>query len=193
MSSAFAITIDLGLIRQAQSGDRGAFKAIYEAFEKPAYTLAYRICQCHDAARDVVQESMLMIFRRIGQFRFEAPFWSWVRKVVVNAALMHLRRNGEGQWTAVLIDDVIEDRSDGMGVQRDIETLFARLAPERRAVLWLYAVEGYSHREIGDMMDYTPSYSKSQLLRARRQLRRWWAPDEAMPEELAGEADDDHD
>ncbi len=193
MGSTFVITIDLGLIRQAQSGDRGAFKAIYEAFEKPAYTLAYRICQRPDAARDVVQESMLMIFRRIGQFRFEAPFWSWVRKVVVNAALMHIRHNGQDHGAEVLIDDVTEDRSDGMGVERDIETLFARLAPERRAVLWLYAVEGYSHREIGEMMDYTPSYSKSQLLRARRQLRRWWAPNEAMPDNLAGETGDDND
>lgn len=134
-----------------------------------------------------------MIFRRIGQFRFEAPFWSWVRKVVANAALMHLRRNGAERWEEVLTDDVAEDQTDAMGMQRDIAALFARLAPERRAVLWLYAVEGYSHREIGEMMNYTPSFSKSQLMRARRQLRRWWAPGEDMPDNLVGENDDDND
>lgn len=185
MTSPFAVSIDAALIYRAQAGDGRAFKAIYHAFEKPAYTLAYRICQCPDRAKDVLQESMLSVFRNIAQFAFQAPFWSWVRKIVVNTALMQLRSERRDDNLEVLVDDVAESGVDRPAMQRDLASAFARLAPTRRAVLWLYAVEGYTHQEIAELMEQTPSFSKSQLLRARRQLKQWWAGDiaeQAVPE-----------
>ncbi|MBV1930893.1 MAG: sigma-70 family RNA polymerase sigma factor, partial [Porticoccaceae bacterium] len=169
-----------------------AFKVIYHAFEKPAYTLAMRFCQNPDAARDILQESMLRVFRKIDQFRFEAPFWSWVRKIVVNAALMHLRSNKKYEGLEVLVDDMGQidvDRpgTDRPALQRDLARAFAMLAPTRRAVLWLYAVEGYTHQEIAELVGKTPSFSKSQLMRARRQLKRWWALDREASAELLRE------
>lgn len=185
MNSSFAIDIEAELIYRVQAGDRQAFKIIYHAFEKPAYTLAMRFCQNPDAARDILQESMLRVFRKIDQFRFEAPFWTWVRKIVVNAALMHLRSNKKYEGLEVLVDDSRQGNVDWpdvdrLALQRDLATAFAMLAPTRRAVLWLYAVEGYTHQEIGELMDKTPSFSKSQLMRARRQLKRWWSLDSGV-------------
>ena len=202
MNSSFAINIDSELIYRVQAGDRQAFKVIYHAFEKPAYTLAMRFCQNPDAARDILQESMLRVFRKIDQFRFEAPFWSWVRKIVVNAALMHLRSNKKYEGLEVLVDDMgqtdADPDTDRMAMRRDLATAFAMLAPTRRAVLWLYAVEGYTHQEIGELMGKTPSFSKSQLMRARRQLKKWWMLDrgasaELLREELTREKHDEQD
>ena len=192
MNSSFAIDIDSELIYRVQAGDGQAFKVIYHAFEKPAYTLAMRFCQNPDAARDILQESMLRVFRKIDQFRFEAPFWSWVRKIVVNAALMHLRSNKKYEGLEVLVDDMGQidvDRpgTDRPALQRDLARAFAMLAPTRRAVLWLYAVEGYTHQEIAELVGKTPSFSKSQLMRARRQLKRWWALDREASAELLRE------
>lgn len=180
MNSSFAIDIDSELIYRIQSGDSQAFKAIYDAFEKPAYTLALRFCQNPDTARDILQESMLSVFRKIDQFRFEAPFWSWVRKIVINTALMNIRSNRKNDGLEILVDNVAQLGPDRPAMQRDLAAAFAMLAPTRRAVLWLYAVEGYTHQEIGDLMGRTPSFSKSQLMRARRQLKQWWAAADAV-------------
>lgn len=180
MNSSFAIDIDSELIYRIQSGDSQAFKAIYNAFEKPAYTLALRFCQNPDTARDILQESMLSVFRKIDQFRFEAPFWSWVRKIVINTALMNIRSNRKNDGLEILVDNVAQLGPDRPAMQRDLAAAFAMLAPTRRAVLWLYAVEGYTHQEIGDLMGRTPSFSKSQLMRARRQLKQWWAAADAV-------------
>lgn len=191
MASHFAVSIDAALIYRAQAGDGLAFKAIYHAFEKPTYTLAYRICQCPDRAKDVLQESMLSVFRNVAQFSFQAPFWSWVRKIVVNTALMQLRSERRDDNLEVLVDDVAESGVDRPAMQRDLTSAFARLAPTRRAVLWLYAVEGYSHQEIAELMGQTASFSKSQLMRARRQLNYWWTNERAEAEQDADEKNDD--
>lgn len=174
MSSHFAIEIESELISLAQAGDAQAFEAIYHAFEKPAYTLAYRFCQCPDTARDILQDSMLSVYTKMDQFRFEAPFWSWVRKIVVNAALTHIRQSQKHNSLEILVDSVAEIGPDRPAMQRDLAAAFAMLAPVRRAVLWLYAVEGYSHQEIARLMGQGTSFSKSQVMRARRQLRQWW-------------------
>lgn len=174
MNSAFAVEVDHQLVERAREGDREAFFEIYKMFEQPAYNLAYRLCQCPDEALDVVQEGMLQIVDNVQQYRFEAPFWGWVRRIFINAALMHLRRRQRSANLEILVDAPGEDQGVQLAMHRDIASSFARLAPERRAVLWLYAVEGYSHREIGELMGYSASYSKTQLLRARRQIRQWW-------------------
>ena len=172
--SAFAIEISEALVRRAQTGDRDALFEIYSRFEKPAYTLAFRLCQCPERARDILQDGTLSLVENIHQFRFEAPFWGWVRRLFVNAALMALRREHRRDNVEVLVDEQAVVPSEQSGMARDLATAFARLAPERRAVLWLYSVEGYTHSEIAIMLGYSESYSKTQLMRARRQVRQWW-------------------
>jgi RNA polymerase sigma-70 factor (ECF subfamily) len=118
---------------------------------------------------------MLSLVENIGQYRFEAPFWGWARKVFINAALMNLRRNNSRMDNVeVLVDDHAIGDSSSAEMARDIASAFSRLAPERRVVLWLYGVEGYTHQEIASMLGYSESYSKTQLMRARRQVRQWW-------------------
>lgn len=191
MTSPFVVCVDAELIHRAQAGDDLAFKVIYHAFERPAYTLAYRFCQSRDDARDILQDSMLSVFNNLAQFSFQAPFWSWVRRIVVNSALMQLRREHRDDKLEVLVDDVAEVGPDRPAMQRDLAAAFAMLAPTRRAVLWLYAVEGYTHQEIAELMGQTPSFSKSQLMRARRQLKQWWAGEKAARVVPESEENDD--
>jgi len=175
MKSSFAVEVDDQLVLRAQSGDRDALYEIYSKFEKPVYSLAYRFSQCPHQAQDILQDGMLCLVEKIGQYRFECPFWGWARRLFINAALMHLRKHSRRHDNVeILVDEQVVGDGGNMDMARDLATAFARLAAERRAVLWLYAVEGYTHREIATMLGYTESYSKTQLMRARRQVKQWW-------------------
>lgn len=176
-TSSFAIEVPEALVTRARAGDRTAFEQVYRRFERPVYTLALRICGDRDAAGDVLQETMLKVIARIGDFRGQgSPFWGWLRQIAVNEALMHLRRGrrrseeelpGDGHEPADDLAPPPPAAADAAQLQRAL----AQLPPRTRGVLWLYHAEGYTHEEIAALMQRTPSFSKSQLARGTRRLR----------------------
>ncbi len=188
-ASAFAIDVPAALLARARSGDRAAFEQLYRWFERPVFTLALRICGDRDEASEVLQDTMLKLFQRIGDYRADAgaPFWGWLRRVAVNEALMRLRRNkAAGQSQELPGEDILPDdlspppaaAADAAALQRAL----AMLPASTRAVLWLYHAEGYTHDEIASLMQRTTSFSKSQLARGSRRLRALLEP-EAEPME----------
>lgn len=174
-TSHFAIEIPDTVLAQARRGEEAAFEHIYRRFERPAYTLALRLCGDRDEAQDVFQNAMLKLFDKIGEFRGECPFWAWLRRIVVNEALMRLRRRGRLRFDEEVPEPEPEpgDRllppaaADAALLTRAL----ARLPETTRSVLWLYHGEGYSHPEIAEMMGRSVSFSKSQLARGLRRLR----------------------
>ena len=185
MSSSFQIDLDELTLRRACKGNRGACEQIYRLFQRPAYTIAYRICQCPDMAQDVVQDAFITLFKRIGQFRGDSPFWGWLRKVVVNQALTALRRKPRE-----LSIELTPEQSTGPELHfriqdtLDANQLLQQLSDEDRAVVWLHDVEGYNHREIGQLMNKTESYSKTRLSRARKSLQDYLQHGSEYPEQL---------
>jgi RNA polymerase sigma factor (sigma-70 family) len=172
MSSSFQVDLDELTLRRARKGNRGACEQIYRLFQRPAYTLAYRICQCPDMAQDVVQDAFITLFKRIGQFRGDSPFWGWLRRVIVNQALTALRRKPRELSFDVAPEPVaVLDGHHRIQDTLDANLLLARLSDEDRSVVWLHDVEGYNHREIGVLMNKTESYSKTRLSRARKSLQ----------------------
>ena len=169
----FDIEPDEVTLARARRGDLAACEAIYRLFQHPAYSTAYRICQCPQLAQDVCQEAFIHAFGRLKQFRGDSPFWGWLRRVVVNAAISALRRQPRN---LTLLDDVniaepsAEPRVD---LSMDLADALARLDAEDRAVVWLHDVEGYNHKEIAVLFDMTESFSKTRLSRARARLREW--------------------
>jgi RNA polymerase sigma-70 factor (ECF subfamily) len=180
-TSAFAIDVPASLLARAQAGDRAAFEQLYRWFERPVFTLALRLCGDREEASDVLQDTMLKLFDRIGDYRAlgGAPFWGWLRQVAVNEALMRLRR-GERLAQALPGDDLLPDdlspppaaAADAAALQRAL----AALPAATRSVLWLYHAEGHTHEEIAALMQRTPSFSKSQLARGGRRLRALLEP-----------------
>ncbi len=92
-AASFQIDVPELVLARARRGEARALEAIYRAFERPAYTLALRMVGDADSAREVMHDAMLRLIERIGQFRGDAPFWGWLRQIVVNEALMHLRHD----------------------------------------------------------------------------------------------------
>lgn len=191
--SSFAIDVPDALLARMRQGERAAFEQIYRWFERPVFTLALRICGEREQAADVLQDTMLKVIDRIGEFRgrgtaegASSPFWGWLRQIAVNEALMALRRRRRPGEDGDHLDDVdaIDEHTppppaaaDAARLQRALEALPANT----RTVLWLYHAEGYTHDEIAALMQRTASFSKSQLARGSRRLRELLEPTATVP------------
>jgi RNA polymerase sigma-70 factor (ECF subfamily) len=181
VSASFQIDVPATVLARARRGDRGAQEQIYRAFERPAYTLALRMLGNADSARETVHDAMLRVLERIAQFRGEAPFWGWLRQIVVNEALMHLRRERGAPFEEPAADEDTPGTLAPPWVVADaarLEQALARLPALTRSVLWLYHVEEYTHREIAAMTGRTVSFSKSQVARGGCRLRALLEPEE---------------
>ncbi len=173
-TSGFQQHVDPDLIARLQHGDLAAFEAVYRQFERAAWTLALRLTGRADVAHEVLQEALLKAFERAGQYRGDAPFAMWLRKLVVNEALMQLRHE-RLHMIEVFADDHADDGAPVPWVLVDAAVLdhaLNRLPDTARAVLWLYHVEGCTHVEIAEQFGRSVSFSKSQLARATRRLRQ---------------------
>lgn len=170
--SSSELELDEVTLAAARRGDLRACESIYRQFQRPAFTTAVRVVKCRETAQEVMQEAFITAFRRIGQFRGDAPFWGWLRRVVVNHAISTLRR--QPQADIVGFDDFRASdpgAQDRLGGVLELEAALAQLGDEDRTIVWLHDVEGYKHHEIAKLFDKTESFSKTRLARARKQLR----------------------
>lgn len=173
-STSFQIEIPETTLALARRGDLRALEQIYRVFERPAYTLALRLLGNVDSAREAVHDAMLHLLERIGQFRGDAPFWGWLRQIVVNEALMKLRRERGAAFEELPDEHDVPANEPPPWMLADtqhLERALARLPALTRSVLWLYHAEEYTHQEIAAMTGKSVSFSKSQVARGSLRLR----------------------
>jgi len=171
-NSPFEIELDEMTLARARRGDMAACETVFRKFHQPAYSVAFRVCQCRETAQEVTQEAFITAFRKIRQFRGDAPFWGWLRRVVVNHAISALRRGPKLEPVEFQEHHAnSESAADQLGLAMDLGSALARLSAPDRAVVWLHDVEGYNHREIAKLFGKTESFSKTRLSRARSRLR----------------------
>ena len=173
-ASSFAIDVPTALVDRARRGEASAWEHIYRRFERPVFSLALRLTGDREEAQDVLQDTMLKLYDRIGDYRAESPFWGWLRQIAVTEALMRLRRRGRQPFTEEAGDEDLEcpqtlppQAADAALLARALQSM----PDATRSVLWLYHAEGYTHDEIAGLMGRTTSFSKSQLARGTRRLR----------------------
>jgi RNA polymerase sigma factor (sigma-70 family) len=125
-------------------------------------------------AEDMMQVGFVKVFQKVSEFRGEGPFEGWIRRIMVNTAIEVYRKN-QRMLNVVELDEVIESPQttfDMSGLEvKDLMKLVQQLSPIYRVVFNLYAIEGYSHKEIAEQLGITEGASKSQLSRARAMLR----------------------
>jgi RNA polymerase sigma-70 factor (ECF subfamily) len=164
-------------VARARAGDLEALENVYRAYRTGVYSLGRRICGSEEDAEEVLQDTFLEVCRSIHRYRGDGSLWGWVRQVAVSKALMLLRRERSRSAYSLNGDGPVQRSTGSVRPEPtgpiDLETALKRLSPVTRAVLWLHDVEGYTHEEIGAMMEKTASFSKSQLSRAHRRLRGW--------------------
>ena len=158
------------LISGCIDGNRRMQEELYRRFSPRMYAVCLRYAGNGDEAQDILQDGFIKVYKKLESFRGEGSFEGWIRRIFVNTAIEHFRRKKylqpvtekeegtlEGNYVSVL-DELAE---------RDILQLVQQLSPGYRTVFNMYVVEGYTHKEIGEIMGISEGTSKSQLSRAK--------------------------
>ena len=170
---------DLQLARAAAAGDVAAFERLYEQHNKRVYSLCFRMLGNASQAEDLTQEVFLQVFKKLGSFRGDSAFTTWLHRLTVNQVLMHFRKRGvklehtsdEGDFTNVVETPLQSTRRISMVDRLALEKAIAELPPGYRTVFVLHDVQGYEHEEISNLLNVSIGTSKSQLHKARMRLR----------------------
>ncbi len=166
---------DTDLIKGSIAGDARMQEALYQRYAPKMYAVCLRYAGNNDDAQDLLQEGFIKVFRNLEKFRNEGSFEGWLRRVFVNTSIEHYRRKVHLNSITEQEEGRMEDASVSVLDQlaeRDIVQLVQELSPGYRAVFNLYVIEGYSHKEIGDMLQISEGTSKSQLARAKALLQK---------------------
>lgn len=159
----------------AAQGDQRAFERLYRAHNGRVYSLALRMAGPR-WAEDLTQEVFLRAWRKLGTFRGEASFGTWLYRLAVNLILSRRetlkKREARHEGGDEVLDRLVA-REKPAGLSLDFEAALQQLPDGARQVFVLYEVEGYPHAEIGEMMGISSGTSKSQLHRARMILREY--------------------
>jgi len=171
-------------IRLAQQGDAGAFERIYRLHSRRVYALCLRMVGNTAEAEDLTQDAFLQLFRKIGTFRGESAFSTWLHRLAVNVVLMKLRKKTLPETS---LEESTDPEDESGGPRREIgapdlllsgsidrvhlERAIGQLPPGYRQVFVLHDVQGFEHNEIAGLMDCSIGNSKSQLHKARMRLR----------------------
>ena len=182
-------------IRLAQAGDAAAFELLYHLHSRRVYALCLRMVGNPSDAEDLMQEAFLQLFRKIGTFRGESAFSTWLHRMTVNVVLMRLRKKS---LPAASLEETTEPDEETGGPRKDIgapdlrlsgavdrvnlERSIEKLPPGYRTVFVLHDVQGFEHNEIAGIMGCSVGNSKSQLHKARTRLR------ELLQEDLRDQA-----
>jgi RNA polymerase sigma-70 factor (ECF subfamily) len=169
---------DLILCRRCQRGDVHALEALYKRHKDKVYALALRLTNNVQDAEDVVQDVFFQVYRKIGDFREDAAFTSWLYRIATNVAISALRRRKRRFGLAQEQQDDGEDRQPETGkmLRPFLQEAITELPPRARMVFVLHDVQGFQHNEIAKMLHCSEGTSKSQLHKARAQLRRRLRP-----------------
>lgn len=169
---------EFAAIRAAQEGDRNAFAFLYNLHSRRVYRVILRILRNDSDAEDLTQRVFLRLFRKIGTFRGESRFSTWLHRMAVNAALMHLRRerldeahtqslDAEERSEFAMQDGAMRGAADRVSLARALRKLPAGC----RRMFLLHAVLGYEHQEIATLESCSVGCSKSQVHKARKRLQ----------------------
>ena len=164
---------DSDLIAGCLEGSRRMQKQLYDQFSPKMYAVCLRYMGNADDAQDILQEGFVKIFKNLDRFRGEGSFEGWVRRIFVNTAIEQIRKK-KLNLTISEKDELIESKSTSAVEtinEKDLLKIVRGLSPGYRSVFNLYVVEGYSHKEIGELLGISEGTSKSQLARARMILQ----------------------
>lgn len=171
---------DLDLARRAASGNVAAFELIYNRYHRRTYSLCLRMTQSQTEAEDLTQEVFIQLFRKVGSFRGDSAFSTWLHRMTVNQVLMHFRKRGVQNEKTTEDGEMPEQIVRGTENQNKMPVLdrialdkaISQLPNGYRTVFTLHDVEGFEHEEIARLLKISVGTSKSQLHKARLKLRK---------------------
>ena len=161
------------IVDQCRKGEAKAQKKLYEMYAPLFMSISMRYMKNVESAEDVMVMGFFKIFNNIHKFKGEGSFEGWMKRIVVNEALMQIRKKNNLHMTLELSE---VDKADDASVIDDIAyedllSLLNELPPGYRTIFNMYVIEGYKHREIAELLDISINTSKSQLILAKKRMR----------------------
>lgn len=162
------------LLERLKAQDRGAQKWLYDRYAPLMFSVCKRYLHSREDAEEALVSGLFKVFSQIDSYAGAGSFEGWIRRIVVNEALMKLRK---GNLLVYPGDDLrVSDAADGFSIEaelsaREILDLMDKLPTGYRTIFNLYVIEGYKHQEIADMLGISINTSKSQLILAKEKLR----------------------
>lgn len=179
---------DEEIINGCKNSNLAAQKCLYDRFARKMMGICVRYTQSTETAQDLLQDGFIKVFEKIKTFKRDGTLDGWITKVIVNTALDHLRKvkhekfkieiDNDEDWEKIDPDDsggIMESIS-----AKDLLKQIQNLPPGFRTIFNLYAIEGYTHKEIGVMLNIEESTSKSQYSRARVHLQKMLQPEKVF-------------
>lgn len=163
------------LVDRARRGDRLAARALYDGHVARVHRLIFRLCQDEEEARDLTQDAFVRAFERLGDFRGDSAFGTWLHRIAVSVALNARRRTRRmARWWGPMDEEVAAEepsRADP-DLRSELAAAIAALPERQRTVFVMHAMEGYTHVEIGATLGISEGTSKGRLFDARARLKR---------------------
>jgi RNA polymerase sigma factor (sigma-70 family) len=164
------------LIKRCKAGERKAQELLYKQFASKMLGVCSRYATDRMEAEDMMQNGFIKVFQKIADYRGEGSFEGWIRRIMVHSSIEYYRKHHKMMQLVDLDDAANETSSNPLATAKlaaaDLLLLIQQLSPGYRIVFNLYAIEGYSHKEIASIVGITEGASKSQLSRARTVLKQ---------------------
>jgi RNA polymerase sigma factor (sigma-70 family) len=164
------------VVEGCKKGDRKSQQQLYQLYSRAMYNICLRMLKQEADAEDLLQNSFVDVFTKLHYFRFDSSIGAWIKRIVINNCINYLKKKrlqltdiGDREFA-----NVAEDVTDWNEVEFSVKKVqegIQRLPEGYRVVLSLYLLEGYDHKEIAEILDISPSTSKSQYSRAKKKLR----------------------
>lgn len=162
------------LLKACGKNDRQAQKMLYDRYAGDMYAIVLRYSKNEDEAKDILQDAFIKVFNKLSSFRGDSALYHWIKRIVINTALnAHRNKHHLVPLMASHTDDMITDKDFGLSQfhLKDLIAMIQELPHGARVVFNLYAVEGYNHKEIADLLEISEGTSKSQYSRAKQLLQ----------------------
>ncbi len=163
------------LISACCQGNRKAQKQLYDTYNQKMYVVALRYSKTTFEADDILQESFIKVFNHLETFKRDCPLEFWIKRIVINTALKMNRRKLD-KAPMEDVTEMVNEPSEEVTISnfnfKELLKMIQNLAPRYQMIFNLYAIEGYKHREIAEMLGITEGTSKSQYSRAKTQLQK---------------------
>ena len=167
---------DQALVQACLQQDRKAQRQLYELYGGKLFAIILRYLKHREEAEDILQEVWIRIFTNLGSFRFDCPLEAWLKRIAINTSIRALQK--QPQWKGMLDTDGLEiGLEDSMSALdqltlAELHHLIRQLPDGCRTIFNLYAIEGYKHHEIAELLGITEGTSKSQYFRAKAMLQK---------------------
>jgi RNA polymerase sigma-70 factor (ECF subfamily) len=159
------------LIQACIKEDKSAQKALYDLFSAKMYFVCLRYARHEAEAQDILQDAFIKVFDKLDSYRFSGSFEGWVRRIMVNTALNYCRKSTY-KYENIGIEDyqdkVVNSKAISRLSEQELLGIIQQLPDGYRMVFNLYITEGYSHKEIAEMLSISENTSRSQLAKARK-------------------------